>query len=790
MKTRYNNGDESVFSEIKFKTPVALPYENGFEFDYDEMSVFSIDWSHGGIKDENSYSGNKSFKFTSTSPQYLISPCFSNTEEIVLSFYYRASTSFTETFQVGYSTSDKNVDSFTWIDTVAESTAFWSKYWHLYSRTFPVGTRYIAIKYVTSEIRGLYIDDFYAEKLSSYPKPENLTASVLTTNRATITWTAPSGETPVGYAYQYMKSSTGRWTVDMGFVESNSVSIYEREPNTAYDIRVKALYANGQSSNFVRYRFMTEAEPYILPIQEGFENDMGGWRVVNGKIYTEIYPFTGAHTGLRAFRFDNEGEEDQYLFSPKFFSDDNVYLSFFYKTYKSGNEHFLASFYVGYSTTTKDLDAFTWSENLYGYGDWREYTAQYPPGTKYIAVKWSKSLTKGLNSYILYLDDFSIWTVMSHSVAGASNWNDPSIPIDGWNFIASPVEGSVAPTLVKNLIYSVNNVPSVSSERYDLYRLNNTTWENYKAHLDDFVLENGKGYLYAIYDGTYLEFTGQPCEGNSKAVALSHGFNLVGNPFYTDAYIDRPYFRMNDARTDIVAVSDYINTPIPRCTGVVVKADSDTDTVTFTKTMPATMPHDNGSLQITLMKADSRDDAVQDKAIVSFNNGTKLGKFIFNESHSKLYIPQGGSNYSIVSTDKQEEIPLSFKAARNGSYCLSFNPDSTMTYLHLIDHLTGADIDLLQTPSYTFEGKTTDYTSRFKLVFSATTDSEERFAFVANGEIIVNGTGLIQVIDPLGRIILTRNETHRIPTAGMSPGVYVLRLIDSEKTKTQKIVID
>ena len=31
---------------------------------------------------------------------------------------------------------------------------------------------------------------------------------------------------------------------------------------------------------------------------------------------------------------------------------------------------------------------------------------------------------------------------------------------------------------------------------------------------------------------------------------------------------------------------------------------------------------------------------------------------------------------------------------------------------------TGADIDLLQTPSYTFEARTTDNTSRFKLVFS------------------------------------------------------------------------
>jgi hypothetical protein len=32
--------------------------------------------------------------------------------------------------------------------------------------------------------------------------------------------------------------------------------------------------------------------------------------------------------------------------------------------------------------------------------------------------------------------------------------------------------------------------------------------------------------------------------------------------------------------------------------------------------------------------------------------------------------------------------------------------------------MTGADIDLLQTPSYTFEAKTSDHASRFRLVFS------------------------------------------------------------------------
>ena len=113
------------------------------------------------------------------------------------------------------------------------------------------------------------------------------------------------------------------------------------------------------------------------------------------------------------------------------------------------------------------------------------------------------------------------------------------------------------------------------------------------------------------------------------------------------------------------------------------------------------------------------------------------------------------------------------------------------SYLHLIDNLTGDNIDLLQTPSYTFEGKTDDYASRFKLVF-VSNDAEldnEMFAFVSDGQIIIVGDGLVQVIDLLGHTLVSKDNAHRIPTAGMSPGVYVLRLINGEKTQPQKIVI-
>ena len=105
---------------------------------------------------------------------------------------------------------------------------------------------------------------------------------------------------------------------------------------------------------------------------------------------------------------------------------------------------------------------------------------------------------------------------------------------------------------------------------------------------------------------------------------------------------------------------------------------------------------------------------------MSFNEGSKLGKFYFGTQNANIYIPQGNEEYAIAFSEGQGEMPLNFKAEENGTYTISVDVDNVeLAYLHLIDNMTGADIDLLAMPSYTFTAKTTDYESRFKLVFVA-----------------------------------------------------------------------
>ena len=211
-----------------------------------------------------------------------------------------------------------------------------------------------------------------------------------------------------------------------------------------------------------------------------------------------------------------------------------------------------------------------------------------------------------------------------------------------------------------------------------------------------------------------------------------------------------------------------------------VKAETTDETVTFSKTAPETQGPNNGSLQIAVAQANTRGNFIQDKAIVSFNAGDELEKFFFNEDNAKLYIPQGNRDFAIACSEKSGEMPLNFKAMKNGEYTITIHPEAVeLDYLHLIDNMTGNDIDLLASPSYSFYAQTTDYESRFKLVFSNNNEDgpstgSGTFAFYSNGNIIINGEGTIQVIDMMGRIIVSDGgHTRCVPTTGMASGVYV-----------------
>ena len=368
----------------------------------------------------------------------------------------------------------------------------------------------------------------------------------------------------------------------------------------------------------------------------------------------------------------------------------------------------------------------------------------------------------------------------------------------------------------------MGGIISNTAAHYDLYRFNQEVpqeWENYKAHstTDFTTLENGRGYLYAHSTDTTLIFSGTPYIG-SGVVDLTystlnsdenmHGWNLVGNPFGTAATLGETlFYRMNDTGTEIIASQ---TSTVDAMEGIFVKATAAGQSVTFTQATRANASQrgdDGGFIVLDL----GHGGAVIDRAIVRLDEGQTLPKFQIRDNSSKIYIPQDGEDYAVVSVGRDapwhvSAMPVQFKAAENGIYTINVNVENVdLDYLHLIDNMTGADVDLLAAnggdarpcvSTYTFTAKTTDYESRFKLVFAASGDTDGGndvpFAFISNGNIIVNGEGTLQVIDILGRELVRKELATLNPqlsTLNYTPGVYILRLINGEDVRVQKIVI-
>ena len=362
----------------------------------------------------------------------------------------------------------------------------------------------------------------------------------------------------------------------------------------------------------------------------------------------------------------------------------------------------------------------------------------------------------------------------------------PYTQYGGWHLLASPITDNVTPTVDNDLL----------ANEYDLYTFDQSQdkeWRNYKAGAFT-SLESGKGYLYANSGNPTLTFTGT-LAANVESTPLTYntnatfkGFNLIGNPYPCNAYVDRSFFVMNEDASDFTLGSN----PIPPCTAILVQAQGADESVTFSKTASK----NEIGIAIAVTAANTRSNSVIDKAMVSFNSDNRLVKYNLRENTSKLYIPQNGQAFAVAFTDGESEMPLNFKASNDGVYTLNFEIENLeLNYLHLIDNITGNDVNLLTTPSYSFEANTTDYDSRFKLLFAPICNDadgdNETFAFINDGNIIIKNAGdaSLQIVDMMGRVVLEEAINH-VSTSEMAPGVYVLRLINGEKVKTQKIVIE
>jgi hypothetical protein len=169
--------------------------------------------------------------------------------------------------------------------------------------------------------------------------------------------------------------------------------------------------------------------------------------------------------------------------------------------------------------------------------------------------------------------------------------------------------------------------------------------------------------------------------------------------------------------------------------------------------------------------------------------------------NGKIWCHYNDKDYAIAYTQPGvSEVAIRFESVKDTEYTMRWSTrNGEFSYLHLIDNLTGADVDCLTTDEYRFSASTSDYKSRFRLVFGYTgleedteADANESFAFMMGDELVVTGEGALQVFDVTGRMIANQ-ELHGVQTTVSLPnaanGVYVLRLTEGKQSRIQKMVI-
>ncbi|MBQ2187998.1 MAG: InlB B-repeat-containing protein [Bacteroidales bacterium] len=382
-----------------------------------------------------------------------------------------------------------------------------------------------------------------------------------------------------------------------------------------------------------------------------------------------------------------------------------------------------------------------------------------------------------------------------------AEWAGSKADDDGWYAISSPVNNIAITDFVKGT--------------HNVYRYDEPTayWNEYRS--DDGVyesfeeLENGRGYLYRSTSDEGIEFKGTV---NSADVTYPlsfaydgiysdlKGFNLVGNPFTHDIELsdmtfvnafDDGFYMLGEEDGEYKGkwIASTSTTKVAPTKAFLVQATGASASITINNNVPAATKgsnYANDNIMFVVKNAE-----YSDEAYVLFKKGHGLNKIEHrNAEIPMLYVISEGENYAIADMpDNTDVINLGFEAKTMGQYTISLKADGQYSYMHLVDKLTGNDIDMLVEDSYTFVGTPNDRNDRFVLRLNynaAGIDTEsDIFAYQSGNDIMVSGEGELQVFDITGRKVMTTDINGVETINGMNRGVYIFRLNE----KTQKIVV-
>ena len=376
------------------------------------------------------------------------------------------------------------------------------------------------------------------------------------------------------------------------------------------------------------------------------------------------------------------------------------------------------------------------------------------------------------------------------NIVNPSSWSNPE---SGWQFISSPM-----------LDAATEGFESIEGD-YDLYKFDGSQelqWVNYKNHEDfEETFTPGVGYIASYQSQDVAVFKGD-LNNETEYFEFEIGFDadnewacfsLLGNPFSFD--IDWELMVPSRLEDGFVTLNSTTGAYIYNVEGKIKVGEG---FMVNAYNRRSSLEYDNSAksrkeksdyINIVASNSNGFDNVIINDVKNESAGFPKLDNI--NPNIANVYVKHEDRRYGIFNRGESEEIPLYFDAKEMGIYTLTFDVKGDYENLYLLDKMTGEELNLLLENEYKFMANASENTERFVLKLTSDTDSvDENFIFIHDDELIISSAGTIQIIDMMGRVVMTEeNHNGRINIGGLDNAAYVIRCITENGVKVQKIVV-
>ena len=330
-----------------------------------------------------------------------------------------------------------------------------------------------------------------------------------------------------------------------------------------------------------------------------------------------------------------------------------------------------------------------------------------------------------------------------------------------------------------------------------------TRSSNTRSFDETFV--QGVGYLAsyekqetATLTGTFYSetsFVAYPELSYTEGKDLANTY-LLGNPFTFDMDMSRASFTKLVNGIAVVTEEggyDYTQTTIPVGDGFFVQTIGEDAEFSYDhKNVPA---ETRSGRQANSINVIATGKAGKDNAVINFagqsEGFSKLQNL--NEEIATVFVSNNGKRYGIANVDENvAEVELSFVASQMGNYSISLDINGEFEEVTLVDRFAGIETNMLLENEYNFTATSRDNANRFvvKLDNRQQTTDNSQFVYQSGEELIINAEGTIQIIDMMGRVVYSNEMNNgRINVSDFNNAAYVVRVVNAEGVKSQKVVI-